>query len=84
MLLDQAFLVMTRQLFGGNAIMLFIYNVLIDGLGQITLVLYAGASGSFKKLTMAVKTRTQLPNNGLFDSAKLYMYKELMLSTTVQ
>ena len=57
--------------------MLFIYNVLIDGLGQITLVLYAGTSGSFKKQIMASKTRTPLLNNGLFDGTMLFIYREM-------
>ena len=55
--------------------MLFIYNALIDGWGQIILVLYAGASGSFKKQIMAIKTRTPLLSNGLFDGTKLFMYR---------
>ena len=81
-LLDQAFLVMTRQLFGGNVIMLFIYNALIDGWGQIILVLYAGASGSFKKQIMASKARTPLLNNGLFDGTMLLIYREMCNSFT--
>ena len=51
-------------------------------LGQIILVLYAGASGSFKKQIMASKTRTPLLNNGLFDGTKLLIYREMCFSFT--